>query len=336
MIAARHRAFCIRPLNPDSVFEIEFVDYEIKDGYCQIQLQVTKRTGFDTFTVDWGDGTVSTQSNYLAWHNYTAKGRYTVRINHAAKWWRLWECYTVDSKRKVYVSRPQIFPRCWSDYLESAQGTYCGWSDSDHGGVQGKVIPWGKSLTSVFCCWQFCFDLRGGFPAWTPNIVDATGAFDRCTGLSGKIPKWGRNITSVCQTFCDCPGVQGRFPKWPKKCVEFGSCFKNATGMHGPIPEWPENASDLNACFEGCTGATGIIPAWPEKVTNVSRCYYGCTGLTGAWTDDPALLMPEEKVRYSPDSDYYRCYEVVTGCADSVRSLFWDTNWGGTIPRPTT
>ena len=46
-------------------------------------------------------------------------------------------------------------------------------------------------------------------------------------------------------------------------------------------------------------------------------------------------LTPEEKVRHSPDSDYYRCYDVVTGCAESLRALFWDKNWGGTIPRPT-
>ena len=45
--------------------------------------------------------------------------------------------------------------------------------------------------------------------------------------------------------------------------------------------------------------------------------------------------MPEEKLRYSPDSNYYRCYDVVTECAEAVRGLFWDKNWGGTIPRPT-
>ena len=111
-------------------------------------------------------------------------------------------------------------------------------------------------------------------------------------------------------------------------------CFTNATGMHGEIPAWPECAESLDSAFEGCTGATGIIPKWPEAVKSVNYCYKGCTGLSGAWTDDPALLMPEEKLRNSPTSDYYRCYDVVTGCADAVRSLFWDKNWGGTIPRP--
>ena len=32
---------------------------------------------------------------------------------------------------------------------------------------------------------------------------------------------------------------------------------------------------------------------------------------------------------------FCRCFGAVSGCADAVRSLFWDKDWGGTIPRPT-
>ena len=320
---------------PESTFDIEFVDYEIKDGYCQIQIQFKLRDGFETCRIDWGDGEPTKASpTATAWHNYSNAGRYRVRIGEGAKWWRLWNGYTVDSKGKVYVSRPQVFPRRWGDFLESASGTYCGWSDDDHGGVQGPLPPWGKSMTSVFCCWQYCRDVTGGFPAWTDAITDATGAFDHCGKLAGKVPEWGRNIVKASQTYSDCPGATGPFPAWPRGLTECAKCYKNATGMRGEIPAWPSGAGDISSCFEGATGARGIIPAWPECVTDVSRCYFGCRGLVDAWTHEPTLLMPEEKVRYAPDSDYYRCYEVVTGCADSLRALFWDRNWGGTIPRP--
>lgn len=335
IIGARCQFFGEKPLNRDSVFDIAFVDYEIRDGYCQMQMNVTRREGFDFVTIDWGDGTVVRQTDYLAWHNYTRAGRFTVRIGYEAKWWRLVDCYTVTADRRVLVSRPAIFPKCWSDWLESAEGTYCGWSNGDHGGVQGRIIPWGKSITSTFCCYQFCSDVTGGFQQWTPAITDATGTYDRCTGLSGRIPKWGPNITKVAQCYCDCPGATGPFIPWPPNCTAFNSCYKNDVGLSGTIPAWPDCGREIDSVFEGCTGARGSIPAWPNAITMVSRCFYGCAGLTDAWTHDPALLMPEEKVRHSPDSDYYRCYDVVTGCAESLRALFWDKNWGGTIPRPT-
>lgn len=334
MTAARCQMLGFRPVEEDSVFDIDIEDSEVKGGYCQLQMRATRRAGCESFRVDWGDGTVVEQSAYELAHNYTAAGRYTVRLGRNVRWWRLWECFTVSSERRVYLACPAIRPKCWSDWLESCESTYCGWSNSAHGGVQGRVIPWGRSVASTFCCYQHCFDVTGGFPPWTPAITDAVGTFDRCKGLSGVVPQWGVNITRVAQCYCDCPGARGTFPRWPERCVDFDSCFMNATGMRGTIPAWPECAQALDYAFEGCTGATGTIPRWPECMRSVSHCYKGCSGLTGAWTDDPALLMPEEKVRHSPDSDYYRCYDVVTGCADSLRALFWDRNWGGTIPRP--
>ena len=334
MVAAKCQLYGIKPFARQTVFDIEFLPYEIRDGFCQIQLQVTRREGFDYYTIDWGDGTIKEQNDYKAFHNYTKPGIYTVRIGPEVRWWRLDSCYTVEADNTVLISRPKIIPKCWSDYQESCEGTYCGWSNSDHGGVVGGVIEWGRSIWKTFCCYQFCFDITGGFAPWTDMITDATGTYDRCTALSGRIPTWGRYIESVAQCFCDCPGVRGKFPKWPLGCWRFNSCFKNATGMYGDIPAWPSAAKELNSVYENCIKATGIIPAWPEGITDVSQCYMGCSGLTGAWTDDPKLLMPEEKLKASETADWYRCFDVVTGCADSVRSLFWDKDWGGLIPRP--
>lgn len=334
MTAARCQALGQRPVERESAFDMEIADYEVRDGYCQLQMRATRREGCASLTVDWGDGTRDEQSDWVLWHNYDRPGRYTVRLGQSVRWWRLWDCRTVTAESRVLLSRPAIFPKCWSDWLESCEGTYCGWSDPDHGGVQGEVIPWGRSVTSTFCCYQFCFDLTGGFVPWTPMVADATGTYDRCRGLSGRVPRWGENIVKVAQCYCDCPGAKGKFLPWPSRCTDFMSCYANATGMYGEIPAWPECAENLDSTFSGCTGATGIIPPWPTAMRSVNSCYRNCTGLTGAWTDDPALLMPEEAVRYEPGSDYFRCYDVVTGCSDAVRRLFWDRNWGGTIPRP--
>ena len=335
MIGARTQMQTIRPFNPDTIFDISFVEYEIRESYCQLQIRFTLLPGCEAGTIDWGDGTVDRVTGYQAWHNFTRVGKFRVRLGPQFKWWRLWECYTVTKEGRPLVSRPRIEPVSWSDTLESCQGTYCGWSQSDHGGVVGHVIPWGRSIKDTFCCYQFCSDITGPFPEWTDVITDATGTFDRCRGLSGRIPRWGKNITKVSQCYCDCTGLIGRFPPWPPYCTEFSSCFEGATGMYGDIPPWPECASELNSVYEGCTGAVGTIPPWPRSMTWVNSCYKDCPNLTGAWTDDPAELMPEERVRASPDSNYFRCYDVVTGCSESLRALFWDINWGGTIPRPT-
>ena len=321
--------------NDETVFDVEFVDWEIRENYCQLQIQVGRFVDqFDSITIDWGDGTVDHQTTYLAWHNYTAVGRYTIRIGREARWFRVWDCYAVTKQGQPLVARPQMWLRQWSDYLDSAEGSFCGWSDPSHGGLKGTLPRWGRSITTTYCCFEYCKDIEGPFPEWTDAITDACGTYQHVR-LAGQIPEWGRNIVRCGFCYNDCQTVTGRFPAWPRNCVEFNACYNGCTGLYGEIPPWPECAEEIDSVFKGCTGAVGIIPKWPEAVKMLSGCYWDCPNLTGAWTDDPALLMPEEKVRYSPDSDYYRCYDVVTGCSDAVRSLFWDEPWGGTIPRPT-
>ncbi len=321
-----------RPWEDASVFELTLADYEVGDGYCQLQCESRRRAGFDAVRVDWGDGTVKSYTGSTVWHNYRAPGKYRVSFGREFAWWRLWEAYTVTAAGRMLISRPRIRPVCWSDFLESCEGTYCGWSNSDHGGVVGPVIPWGRSIRSTFCCYQCCVDLTGRVPEWTDATEDATGTFDRCRGLSGCVPRWGKNIREVNQCYAFCAGLSGAIPKWPKNCRTFNSCYEGATGLSGSVPEWPVSAEELNAVFSGCTGISGTIPPWPSNIRDVSACYKNCTNLTGAWTDDPDELMPEEKLRASPNSDWYRCEDVVTGCADSLRALFREKYWGGLIP----
>ena len=56
---------CERPLpwNDETVFDVVFVDYEIRDNYCQLQIQVGRFVDkYDSITIDWGDGTIDHQT----------------------------------------------------------------------------------------------------------------------------------------------------------------------------------------------------------------------------------------------------------------------------------
>ena len=324
---------CERPLhwNDETVFDVEFVDWEIRENYCQLQIQVGRFVNkYDSITIDWGDGTVDHQTTYLAWHNYTAVGRYTIRIGRECRWFRVWDCYTVTKQGQPLTSRPQMWLHHWSDWLESAEGSFCSWSNSAHGGLKGTLPPWGRSITTTYCCFEYCTDIEGKFPEWTDAITDACGTYQHCK-LTGPLPKWGKNIERCGFCYYMCNTVEGRFLPWPERCVETASCYYGCTRLVGDVPPWPDCASELSYTYKDCPGLTGVVPPWPTAAHDLSGCYSNCTGLTGAWTDDPALLMPEEKLQ---DGWMNRSYDVVTGCSDAVRALFWDENWGGTIPRP--
>ncbi len=101
-----------RPWQDETVFDVEFVDWEIRENYCQLQIQVGRFVDrYDSITIDWGDGTVDHQTTYLAWHNYTAVGRYTIRIGRECRWFRVWDCYAVTKEGRPLVARPQMWLR---------------------------------------------------------------------------------------------------------------------------------------------------------------------------------------------------------------------------------
>lgn len=328
MVAAKCQLYGVRPLEKESVFDIYIAENEVAGGWCQLQLEVARRRGFGSYTIEWGDGNRNETGASKIYHNYVKSGIYTVKIGEGARWWRLLSAYTCASDGRSWTSKPKIIPKCWSDYLESAQGTYCGWNDPVHGGVQGGIIEWGRSITTTLGCYQGAEGVTGGIPPWPELVTNVAATYDGAGGLSGDIPKWGREIVTLNQTFSGCAGLNATVKAWPEKAVELSACFRGVKNLRGAVPAWTKGAGRLNSVFEGCTSLTGVLPEWPEGVKDLSRCFHGCTGLEGAWTDDPALLMPEAKLG---DDWFYT--DVVTGASEAVRSLFYAEGWGGTRER---
>ncbi len=224
------------PLNEETVFDIEFTDEHVADGVCcQVQFSFTPLGGNDAIGVDWGDGTKQDwpKAQTLLAHNWDARGRYRVRFDRRLKWFRFTTAYAIDAAtRRIRATvRPLVYPLQWGDFVESANGTYCGWR-----GVRGTVPKWGRSMKDAFCCYQYCEGLTGGFPKWGPSFTDCTGVYDGCTGMGGALPPWPKAMTA-----CD-------------------QCYKN-TLAEGTIPAWPANVASGRSCYEGCARLMG---AWTD------------------------------------------------------------------------
>ena len=242
MIAAMMQVFACEPLKEETIFDIEFDEIEIPEGgQCQVQFYITPRAGFDAVGVDWGDGNRQDwpKSQYTMWHNWTATGKYRVKFDKRLKWFRFTECWT-SANGRTYGSRPLLRPIQWGDFVESAQGTYCGWTGTREGrGIRGGIIPWGKSITTTFCCYERNPNLTGPFPKWGPSVKVCDGTYQYCSGLGGRIPPWPKDAES-----CD-------------------QCYMN-TGAAGEIPAWPETMTSARMCYQDCKSLTGAWTDDPE------------------------------------------------------------------------
>ena len=239
MTAALMQMFASGPFKEETIFDMEFDEIEIPaGGRCQVQFYITPRDGFDAVGVDWGDGTIQDwpKSQYTMRHDWTAPGKYRVKLDKRLKWFRFVESWT-SANGISCTSRPLLRPVQWGDFVESAEGTYCGWTGTREGrGIRGGIIPWGKSIKTTYCCYERNPNLTGPFPKWGPSVTVCDGTYLHCSGLGGKIPPW------------------------PEKAVSCDQCYEG-TGAAGSIPAWPPSMTRARMCYRGCKGLSG---AWSD------------------------------------------------------------------------
>ena len=257
MTAALMQMFSAGTPKVDTVFDLDFDEVDIPEGaFFQVQFNISPRDGFDAVGVDWGDGNVQDwpRSQYTMYHNWSSPGRYRVRLDGRLRWFRFTSSYSVVNGRSR-SARPLVRPVQWGDFVESAEGTYCGLSGTREGrGIQGVAIPWGRSIRNTNCCYQ--------------------GA----TGLVGPFPKWGPSVT-VCDGTYQYSGLGGNIPPWPKNAVSCDQCYMN-TGASGAIPAWPATMESARRCYMDCANLDAAWTDDPELLmpATINRAEGAVTG----------------------------------------------------------
>ena len=243
---------CTDETRLETVYEFTLHDWEVLDGYCQIQLWSRRRASCPKMTVDWGDGTIQeieTLAQYPLWHNYRETGTFRVTFDEGLAWFRLVDCFAVDSKSRAYVVRPDVHPIQWGDFVESASATYSYWNGDVHGntGVWGVPPPWGKSIGDVSFCYSCSRHIEGRIPRWTNRITKAGCCF-QLTGITGRIPRWPRNMADCQQCYESCLGLVGDIPPWPPSIELANGTYLGCKGLVGAWSDDPAELMPDNGC----------------------------------------------------------------------------------------
>jgi trimeric autotransporter adhesin len=157
-------------------------------------------------TIDWGDGTVTSNTYTNRTHTYATAGDYNVVIDGECTKWN-------------FASRPTSK----DDIIE--------------------VLGWGNYFFQT-CNFKDCDNFIGG-PVCRDVIKIAPGGglnFTRCNSLTTiqNIESWDvSNVTSMVGTFMDCPNFTGDLSNWDLSNVtNMGLMFWNATSFNSDVSSW--------------------------------------------------------------------------------------------------
>ena len=300
--------------------------------------------GNNSYTVDWGDGTIETYtSEDCPAHEYTnsAETKYTIKVTGKVEKFGCTDWNAPSADNKYYT---------FAQYLTGLKA-------------------WGE-VEAVSYGFANCINLEGAIPASTENTFvninefaslflncknitslpenlfknaskayNLNNAFNGCsrlTTLPETLLNGVTNVQGFYGTFQGCNGLtqipEGLF-KNNKQATMFGLTFTGCTSLT-QIPENlfvnNENVTSFESTFNGCTGITSIPAGLFSKNTKVKQfnaTFYGCNGLTG---DIPRELFANTKEVTTFSGMFNGCVKLTggellidTSNNPDLSSMFW-------------
>jgi len=210
-----------------------------------------------SYTVDWGDGTTTTESAGTITHTYDGSvPNPTVSIG-------------AESDTGAFTSFAFVGGGSASDLLDVPQ-----WGS----------IAWSNMASAFRGCNNSGFTSISATD--TPNLSSVTSIgqmFRSCTNLAtiNKINDWDvSNVTNMAELFQSAPAFNQDLNSWDTSSVTtLNETFENASSFNGDISSWDvSNVTNMAETFFGATLFNQDVSGWNvSSVINMYQMFNGCS-----------------------------------------------------------
>ena len=218
--------------------------WKTTDGGESITIPVGGTTG--SYTVDWGDGTTTTQSGD-ATHEYATAGTYTVSIS--------------DDFTRINLAND----RTNAAKLLSIE--------------QWGTIQWDTMREAFYRASNMAYNATD-----TPNlsgVTDMYRMFNGATSFNGDINSWDvSSVEDMSLMFFGATSFSQSLNSWDVSSVDkMISMFYGATSFNGDISGWDvSSVTDMSHMFNGATSFNGDISGWDvSSVEDMANMFNGAT-----------------------------------------------------------
>jgi surface protein len=271
----------------------------LRTGSTTVLIPVNARTGGDR-TIDWGDGTVTTENSANPTHTYATDGIYTVQMFGGTT-----------------TRLGQSLDAGWQQTLiEIVQwGKAIGWTnfqDSCRGCTQNFGIPteipraadgYVANVTNMFTMLSSATAFNQDIGSWnTAAVTNMGGMFTGATAFNQDIGSWNTaNVTNMQSMFQGATAFNQDIGAWNTAAVTtMSGMFSAATAFNQDIGAWNTAAvTTMSGMFSAATAFNQNIGSWnTAAVTTMSSMFNNCPSFnqpignwdTSAVTDMTAMF----------------------------------------------
>ena len=261
-----------------------------------------------TYTVDWGDGNITTQSGD-ATHTYKSiPSGYRHDISISGDFKRFWLGGDSSSAAKL-VEVTQWGNATWQSMSEMFEGAInldrisaddtpdlSGVTDmsgmfqgAQRFGLNAKTAAlsgWNVSgVTDMSYMFQGAYNFKGDIPSWdVSKVTDMSHMFER-SGFNGDISSWDvSKVTDMSHMFSSNIHFNGNISAWDvSRVTNMDDMFSSAIAFNGDISRWDvSKVTGMVHMFSGAIAFNGNISAWDvSRVTNMHSMFNSAIAFNG-------------------------------------------------------
>ena len=221
-----------------------------------------------TYTVDWGDGTVSTDVAGDQTHTYDAAGTYTVSIS--GDFARILLSGNQTNSQKLQSIEQ------WGDInWESMHAAFYGASNMVY---RATDTPDLSDVTDTSSMFVSADSFNGDLSDWdVSGVTDMSYMFGYATSFNGDLSDWDvSSVTDMYEMFRHAHSFNGDLSDWDTSSVtDMSDMFIQAYSFNGNISDWDTSSvTDMDDMFRGAASFNQPLDNWDvSSVTNMGRMF---------------------------------------------------------------
>ena len=218
-----------------------------------ITIPVGGATG--TYTVNWGDGTVSADVSGDQTHQYAEPGDHTVSIS--GDFTRIYLNNHPDAGKLFSIDQ-------WGDTEWSSMNS--AFEGATNMAYNAADIPDLSSVADMSQMFWRASSFDGDLSGWnTTSVTYMKSMFRGAASFDGDISTWdASSVTNMRYMFNQASSFDGDISGWDVSSVtEMQNMFRNASSFNGDISGWDvSSVTKMRNMFEGATSFDGDISGW--------------------------------------------------------------------------
>ncbi len=248
-----------------------------------------------TYTVDWGDGTVSANVTGSQIHAYDAPGTHTVSISgnfekiylngqpNAEKLQSIeqWGDVGWTSMNSAFEGASKMVYRA-TDTPDLSAVTDMSEMFHDASSFDGDISGWDvSSVTDMQWMFHGASSFNQNLSSWdVSSVTDMSRMFSLAYNFNGDVSGWDvSSVTDMGTMFSQTP-FDGDISGWDVSSVtDMHSMFSFAASFDGDVSGWDvSSVTDMHTMFSGARSFDGDISGWDvSSATNTFRMFFGAS-----------------------------------------------------------